>query len=123
MLRCSATLQSVTALSSAEAEYYAISKGAAYSLGTQSYLRDLGRFENVEIHTDSSSAKSFAARRGLGRLRHVQTRYLWVQERLACKHLRLFKVPGDENPADAMTKSLASSVLEKHLRFAGQRFL
>ena len=123
MIRSSSTLQSVTALSSAEAEYYAMSKGAAYALGSQSYLRDLGSEVPVEIYTDSSSAKAFASRRGLGKLRHIQTRYLWLQERVAHKHFTVFKVPGEQNPADAMTKALNLNLILKHTRFAGQRFV
>ena len=33
----------------------------------------------IELLTDASAAKSFASRRGLGRQRHVDTIYLWLQ--------------------------------------------
>ena len=118
-IRASATLQSLTATSSAEAEYYAMAKGAAYALGTQSYLRDMGRIIQVELHTDSSSARSFSMRRGLGKMRHIQTRWLWLQERVAHKHLKIFKVPGEDNPADIMTKSLTAKVMDRHVRRIG----
>ena len=108
LLRHSSTLQSIQSLSSAEAEYYAMCRGAAHALGTQSYYRDLKLELPLYVHTDSSAGKSFAARRGLGKLRHVETRWLWLQERVALKHLQLRKVPGETSPADAMTKSLTS---------------
>lgn len=42
-LRHSSTLQKAIALSSAEAEYYAMTKGGAYALGTRAYFEALGR--------------------------------------------------------------------------------
>ena len=33
---------------------------------------------SVEIATDSSGAKSFASRRGSGRIRHVEVTWLWL---------------------------------------------
>ena len=109
MLRHSSTLQSTRALSSAEAEYYALTKGAAYALGIQSHFRDWGVELKILIRSDSSSGLSFSSRRGLGRMRHIQTRYLWLQERVAAKHLRLEKVRTDMNPADILTKILPIS--------------
>ena len=56
--------------------------------------------------TDSSAAKGMALRRGLGKTRHVDTCYLWVQERLAQKDFYLFKVGTDSNMADLLTKRI-----------------
>ena len=63
-------------------------------------------FSYVVVRTDSSSGLAVGSRRGLGRLRHVQTRYLWVQQRVQQGDLRLKKEPGDTNVGDALTKSL-----------------
>ena len=49
------------ALSSGEAEYSALVKAAAEGIGLQSILRDLGFETSVEVHTDSSAAKSIAS--------------------------------------------------------------
>ena len=86
LVRHSSGLQTETAFSSAEAEYYAITKGACLSLGIQAYLRDLGESCELVIYTDSSSAKSLTERRGLGRMRHLCTSYPWVQVRLCVCH-------------------------------------
>ena len=56
---------------------------------------------------------------GLGSLRHIQTQYLWLQERVSAKELRLTKVLGTANPADMLTKHLAKPDLDKHLEFSG----
>ena len=37
---------------------------------------------SVEIATDSSGAKSFASRRGSGRIRHVEVMWLWLHQAL-----------------------------------------
>jgi len=113
-------LQSIQALSSAEAEFYAMTKGAAYGLGMQAYYQDLGMTVPLELHTDSSAGKAFAERRGLGRLRHVQTRFLWLQDRIAMKHLSLHKVLGTENPADILTKQLTGERMSVICRSLGQ---
>ncbi len=35
---------------------------------------------SIGLHTDSSSAKSFASRRGTGKIRHISVKELWLQE-------------------------------------------
>ena len=70
----------------------------------------------IEAFSDSSSAISFAKRRGLGKNRHVATRYLWLQERVALKHLKVLKIGTDDNPADIFTKCLSREVLDRHTK-------
>ena len=54
---------------------------------------------HLEVHVDSdSSAKAVASRRGAGEsTRHIQTRMLWPQERVAAKHLRVLKVAAESD--------------------------
>ena len=116
LIRHSSTLQTSIALSSAEAEYYALTKGAAYCLGIQSLYADWSMDIQIELFCDSSSARSFAKRRGLGKNRHIDTRYLWLQERIALKHLKLFCVLTTENPADLFTKCLPKATMDKFVQ-------
>ena len=74
-------LQGGTGLNVSGCEYYGLTHGAAHGLGLRSYMADLGFEMSLEILSDSSAARAFASRRGLGRQRHVQKRYLWLQER------------------------------------------
>ena len=46
------------------------------------------------------------SRIGLGKARHIQTRYLWLQERVAMSDLKVVHVPGKSNRAGALTKSV-----------------
>ena len=54
--------QKARALSSGEAEYYAMATGCADGLGLQSLAQDLGWRVEVRIWTDSSAAKAVANR-------------------------------------------------------------
>ena len=119
LLRHSSTLQTSISLSSAEAEYYAIVRGACYGLGLQSTLRDWGLEVEVHVYSDSSSARSFAKRRGLGKQRHVQTHYLWLQDRVQRGHLQIRCIKGTENPADLLTKPLNGREIEQHCAASG----
>ena len=41
---------------------------------------------------------------GLGRTRHIEVRYLWLQEAVRKRRLEIRKIRGELNPADALTK-------------------
>ena len=58
----------------------------------------------VEIKEDSAAAKGKASRRGLGKLKHIDIKELWVQEKIALEEIKISKVLGTENLADALTK-------------------
>ena len=73
----------------------------------------------LQVHTDSASALRTCNRQGLGKSRHVQTRYLWIQEKLSEKIFELFKIDARLNTADLCTKSLAVEASESHLKRMG----
>ena len=99
----SSTQPSVT-LSSGEAEFYGVVRGTGQGLGYQALLKDLGLAVPLRVWTDSSAALGICSRQGLGKLRHLDTHTLWVQQAVRSKRLVLKKVLGDENPADLLTK-------------------
>ena len=96
-------------------------KGSAAGLALQSLLADWGIHMGLDILSDSSAARGFSSRQGLGRMRHVQTRYLWVQERVKEGHLRVLPVRGKNNPADMFTKAVSGRLREKFLAKLGFR--
>ena len=94
-------------MSSCEAEYYALVDGSSRALGLQAAAKELGIVAEDMVliaSTDSSAAKSYASRRGAGRIRHVEVKQLWLQQAVAEGRVRLHKVLGTENPADVLTK-------------------
>ena len=96
--------QTTIAQSSGEAEYYALVRAAAEGLGMQSIMHDLGWKMRIRLWVDSSAAKSIASRIGLGRVRHLEVKFLWLQEVVRDKRLEVEKVHGAQNPADILTK-------------------
>ena len=121
LLSHSATVQNVIGLSSAESEYYALTKGGCSGLGLQSLFADWNLKLQLSLHTDSSSATAIASRRGICKsTRHIQTRMLWLQERVAAKHLRAVKVASESYPADMLTKALGRSKIEEFCAEFGQ---
>ena len=103
-LRTSSSTQSVVATSSAEAELYGMNEGASRGLGLQSTMLELGIEVKLFLMTDSSAAKSFSSTRGLGRMRHVEVKDLWLQELVQKGRLHVLKINGLVNVADAQTK-------------------
>ena len=99
--------QSIIALSTGEAELYAINKSAATALGLQSLLNDLGVSLDIKIFTDASTGKSIASRKGLGKVRHISVNELWIQDKVSSKALQIIKIKNKFNPADLMTKHLS----------------
>ena len=65
-------------LSSAENEYYAICGTSATGMGLQALLEGWNIPIELHVLTDSSSAKAFASRRGLGKMKHNQTIVLFA---------------------------------------------
>ena len=72
--------QGSKALSSGEAEFYAMIKGVAESIGMQSLLADLGVTVSIEVITDSSAAIGTASRIGIGKIKHLDVGWLWIQD-------------------------------------------
>ena len=97
--------QSVIARSSGEAEYYALGKGLSEGMGIRAIAADFGWDLKIVCNLDSSAAKAMASRVGLGKTRHIEVLYLWVQDIVKNKWLQLRKIPGDKNPSDVLTKS------------------
>ena len=103
----SSTQLSVT-LSSGEAEYYGLVKAAGAGLGHQSLMGVLNIQLPVRAWTDSSAAIWIASRSGLGKLRHLETHTLWLQEKVRTGAISVKKVHGEVSPADIFTKHLPS---------------
>ena len=61
----------------------------------------------IKTITDSSSCRAFTERLGVGRLKHIDTRHLWMQLEFKKKTLRMEGVPTLWNVADLGTKRLS----------------
>ena len=79
----------------------------------------MGIAVELGVRTDSAAAKGTASRRGLGKTRHIDTCYLWVQERVAHREIYLHKVRTDGNLADLFTKRLDAASHEELMELMG----
>ena len=123
-IRAWCSTQGALALSSAEAEYYSMVEGVLRARGLQNIGREI-RMEGceecvvLEVFVDSSAAKSFASKRGSGKMRHMEVRWLWWQEEVRKGRVKVEKVWGKWNPADLMTKYLTVAEVEERSRRMG----
>ena len=115
--------QALVALSSAEAELYATVKASAESIGIQAILKDWGVNARADILGDASACLALIHRRGLGKARHIDTKFLWVQDKAASNELRFRKVLGKDNPADLLTKYLDQDSIERHMNYVNCFFV
>ena len=117
------TTQGTIALSSGEAELYAIVEGAARALSVQSTMKDMGSDVVIDMYTDSSAAKGVVNRSGLGKIRHMHTKYLWVQDAVKEKLINVLKIDGKKNPSDVATKFLSKHQMSIVLEPLGVKIL
>ena len=85
-------------------------------------VKDLGGVvkQKTVVYADASAALVIIQRRGVGAIRHLDTRLLWVQEQAVKDLVECQKVAGSINPADLGTKALEAEAIERHL--ANYRF-
>ena len=108
LIKSWSSTQAVISLSSGEAEFYGVVKASGIGLGYQALLEDLGWKVDLRVWTDSTATIGICGRAGLGKLRHIDTRALWIQQRVKDASVELRKIKGEVNPADLFTKHLPS---------------
>ena len=111
-----ARTQQVVSLSSAEAEFYALVKCAGQALGLQAMMMDLGRDVTIYLKIDASAAAGIAMRRGLGKVRHIDCSFLYIQQLNTEKVLKFDKIPGAQNASDMCTKGLPQESILRYMR-------
>ena len=94
-------------LSSTEAEFVAWVGGTSEGLFLRAVVAHLvdGDVE-VKVYGDNTSSIAVASRDGVGRLKHVSGRLLWIQQRQQCGDLQLRRIDTITNTADLGTKVL-----------------
>ena len=71
------------------------------------------------LYLDSSAARGVLSRKGVGRLRHLSCKILWMQDLVMQKRLLVRSLMGALNPADVATKRLSAARLESLCYFLG----
>ena len=117
--------QGAVALSSGEAEFYALVEAVLRGKGLLTVAKEVVFVEVTEVvraATDSSAAKGIVSRTGLGKLRHIEVNELWLQEKVRDKLIVVNKIPGTENLGDALTKHLDRAGIDKHCQLVNLTF-
>ena len=78
-------------------------------------LIDFGLKFKLEVFTDASAALGILKRIGSGKIRHLETSQLWLQDKVAKGLVIVTKVDGKVNNADALTKYLSGPELSVHV--------
>ena len=114
--------QSVIALSTGEAEMYAINKTAASGMGGNSILHDLGVNLDLRAFTDATTGKSLVTRRGLGKVRHIAVNELWLQSHVQAKSVTIVKIKNQFNLSDILTKHLTRAEIQQIMEHMQHRY-
>jgi len=101
--------QPTITLSTAESELLALGTAAQEGQLVAHILAELGQSAPLRLHTDSTSARAAVNRRGVGRMKHLAVKQLWLQEGLRAGEFTIQKVPSLENLADFMTKTFTAA--------------
>ena len=113
--------QASFALSSAESELYAIGTGAVEALGFCQLLKELGVNVVPTLFTDAQSALDICKKRGPGRMKHVELKFLAVQEWQKEGKIKLRKINTSMNPSDMLAKVMDMKKLTRFGRLLALR--
>ena len=122
MWDCYSATQATIALSSAESEFYATGSATARGLQCKVHLSETERPCELDVYSDSTAARGMCQRTGVGKVRHLELRFLWIQERLRLKAFRLNKETTEEMTVDILTKYCQWPQIEQHCATFNLRF-
>ena len=116
-----ACLQSVTALSTTEAEYMAASEGVKEATWLRGLVMELGVHQDTTVvYSDSQSAIHLTKNDAYhSRTKHISVKYHYVRDTVAAGDIVVKKVHTSENPADMLTKPLPVAKFELCLNLVG----
>ena len=103
--------QNIVALSSAESEFHATAKSAMEGIGMITMAASFGDRCTVRMHVDASAALGVIQRKEVGKIGHLHTGALWLQEQQVRNVISFKKVKGTANPADLSTKHLSREIV------------
>ena len=101
--------QKTVVLSVGEAEYMELSDASRQNAWLRTFLMEIG-FEPADatpLCGDNQSSIFLAVNRVVERrTKHIDVRHHYIWEQLDEKKVKLFYIPGEDNPADIFTKPL-----------------
>ena len=112
LLETYSSTQQIVALSTTESEYISV-KDVVHALEIRSAWAECGMTLKTVDETDVTAGRATAARRGVGRVRHLDARLSWLQQLCAEGVMESRFRPGEHNEADLESKMVDSTLLLK----------
>ena len=103
LLQFGSKMQKSIALSSGEAELVAQTSAICEGLALGNLLGEFGWKMHISSKCDSSAARGILSRIGVGRIKHLEIRHLWVQDLVQNGQVTVSWIPRARNPADSLT--------------------
>ena len=72
----------------------------------QHLLGWLGEPVKIRLRMDAAAGRSVLCRQGVGRIKHLEVKVLWVQDQVKTGRVSVEKVDGAQNQADLGAKTL-----------------
>lgn len=107
--------QTTLALSSGTSEYYALVTGVSISVGIKALLEGLEVSVRIRLLTDASTGSAKASRKGIGKIRHLATSQMWLQDDVKRGATELIKIKHNWSSSDLMTKHPTKAEVERCL--------
>ena len=87
--------------------------GSCESKGEQLFAADLGVKLKVRIHMDFTIGICIGSRQGLGGMKWIHARFLWVQDETKEKRIQILKVGTQFNYSDILTKRVTAETMNR----------
>jgi len=116
-----ASLQSIAALSTTEAEYVAATEGVKEAMWLRGLIMELGVSQSTTIvYSDSQSAIHLSKNDTYhSKTKHINIKYHFIREVISQGDIVMQKIHTLENPADMLTKPLPITKFERCLNLVG----
>jgi hypothetical protein len=114
--------QSVVALSSTEAEYIAIAKGAQQAMWLAEFMREalLPQPDPFTMFGDNLGSIALTkTTKGHHLAKHIDIKYHFIRDLVEAKHLEVKPIRTHDNIADLMTKPLSKNTHNKFIQILG----
>ena len=85
--------------------------------------KDFGLKLEIHIWMDATAGVAIGSRRGLGKVKHIDTIFLWVQDYVTSGKCTLGKEHTSENFADLLTKPIDAATLRRFMLGLGFEYL
>ena len=129
LIRTAAKQQQPVALSSCEADTYALQSACQSAVGLAKLVKrvmiglgEASESDQVQtvMLTDSASAQQLIQGVDIPRRsRHIEIRLSWLQSKIAEQQIQLRFIPGVSNAADMYTKCLSTTLMDKYVSWLG----